>query len=266
MRSAFFGTLLIATPAVAQSDSGSRDLCPDRPGLNTPTCTVDSGRVQVELSLADWTRDKAGPVRADDVLLGDVLLRVGVSDAAEIRIGWSSYGHQTVHDRVAGTRLADSGTGDLTLGVKYSLMSPDGSGTSVGILPSVTVPTGTGPLQSGDWSASVQVPVSFDIGAGVSFGLTPELAAAVDGDGDGRHAAFALTGGFGFSPIDNLAVAIEAQVARDDDPAGASTASVAGIALGYQTSVNSQIDVGSQFGLNANAADVQLYVGVTRRF
>lgn len=258
--------LLVAAPVFAQSLETSRDLCPDRPGLNTPACTVDSGRVQVELSLADWTRDKAGPVRTDDLVLGDLLMRVGVSDAAELRIGWSSYGHQSVRDRVAGTRASDSGTGDVTLGVKYNLMSPKGSGTSVGILPSVTLPTGTGPLNSGDWSAAVQLPVSFELGGGVSFGLTPELAAAVDGDGDGRHAAYAITGGFGFSPVDNLAVAIEAQVARDDDPTGASTASIAGIAFGYQTGENSQIDIGSQFGLNSNAADVQLYVGVTRRF
>lgn len=258
--------LLSPAAALAQEAGAARDLCPDRPGLNTPACTVDEGRVQVELSLVDWARESSAGVRTSDLLLGDLLVRVGVSDQAELRIGWGAYGRQTINNRIAGTRTSDSGTGELTLGVKYNLLSPDGSGTSVGILPSVTIPTGSGPLDSGDWSAAVQLPVSFDLGGGVSFGLTPELAAAVDGDGDGRHAAYALTGGFGFSPIDNLAVAVEAQVARDDDPAGASTASIAGIAFGYQTDENSQIDIGSQFGLNSNAADVEIYVGITRRF
>lgn len=266
LRCAIATLLFMPVAALAQAGGGGRDLCPDRPGLNTPACTVDAGRVQAEISLADWARDSAGGVRSDDLLLGDLLVRIGVSDSAEVRVGWAAYGHQSIRDRNAGTRTSDSGAGELTFGVKYNLANPDGGSTSIGILPSVTIPTGSGPLDSGDWSASVQLPVSFDLGGGVSFGLTPELAAAADADGDGRHGAYALTGGFGFSPIDNLAVAVEAQVARDDDPSGASTASIAGIALGYQTGENSQIDIGSQFGLNANAADVEIYVGITRRF
>jgi hypothetical protein len=261
----FAPLFVLLFPAAASAQEG-RDLCPDRPGLNTPACTIDAGRVQVEVSLADWARSSGGGVRSDELLLGDTLVRIGVSDSAELRIGWTPYGEQRVRDRLAGTRASDSGSGELTLGVKYNLMSPDGSGTSVGLLPSVTLPTGSGPLDSGDWSAAVQLPVSFDLGNDVSFGLTPEISAAVDGDGDGRHAAYALTAGFGFAPVDNLAVAIEAQVARDDDPTGGSTAAIAGVALGYQIGEDSQIDIGSQFGLNRNAADVELYVGVSRRF
>lgn len=260
-----FVFLLCSTGAWAQAET-PRSLCPDRPGLNTPACTIEQGRTQIELSLGDWTRDRASTVRTTDWVVGDMLARVGVNEVAEVRIGWTAFGRQTIRDVVAGTRATDSGVGDLSLGVKYNLMSPDGSGTSVGLLPSITLPTGSGPLAAGDWSASLQLPVSFELGGSIAFGLTPEVAAAVDSDGDGRHAAYALTGGFGFSPIENLAVAIEAQVSRDDDPSGASTATLAGLAFGYQTGDNSQIDFGSQFGLNANAPDVQLYVGITRRF
>lgn len=266
LRRAFFAFLLCSSSAAWAQAEPSRPLCPDRPGLNTPACTVEPGRTQIELSLGDWTRDRSAAVQTTDVLAGDMLARIGVSDAAELRIGWTAFGRQTVRDLATGVRTRDSGVGDLVLGVKYNLVSPDGSGTSIGLLPSVSLPTGSGPLTAGDWSLSLQVPASFELGGGVAFGVTPEIAAAVDSDGNGRHAAYALTGGFGFSPVNNLAVAIEAQLVRDEDPSGASTATLAGIALGYQTGDNSQIDFGSQFGLNENAADVQLYVGITRRF
>ena len=34
------------------------------PRDDTPACTLDSGHVLVELGLADWTRDTAGPMRS----------------------------------------------------------------------------------------------------------------------------------------------------------------------------------------------------------
>jgi hypothetical protein len=60
--------LLIAVPAAAQDKP--RDYCPARPGLGSPACTIDPGRVSVETSLADWTLDRQGADRTDTVLIG----------------------------------------------------------------------------------------------------------------------------------------------------------------------------------------------------
>ena len=56
--------LFCASATIAHADQ-LRDLCPDRPGLGTPACTVDKGRVLLEVGLADWTRDDSGGTRTD---------------------------------------------------------------------------------------------------------------------------------------------------------------------------------------------------------
>ena len=79
--SSLVSLIVLSAAAAGQAQSGAdngtvRDLCPDRPGLNTPACTVDSGRVQMELSLADWARSREGNVRSDDLAFGDLLVRI----------------------------------------------------------------------------------------------------------------------------------------------------------------------------------------------
>ncbi len=68
--------LAAATPAAAQD----REFCPERPGLETQACIVDRGRVTIESSLIDWTRDRQSDGVTDTILVGDTLVRVGVTD------------------------------------------------------------------------------------------------------------------------------------------------------------------------------------------
>lgn len=78
--------------------------------------------------------------------------------------------------------------------------------------------------------------------------LTPEIDAAVDGDGNRRHPA------------------VELSATRDEDPAGHVTLAVLGLSLAWQPLVGLQLDVGSNIGLNGNSADVEAYTGISRRF
>ena len=57
MKPALFALLLLA-PDAAWADDTPRDYCPARPGLGSPACTIDPGRVSVETSLADWTLEQ----------------------------------------------------------------------------------------------------------------------------------------------------------------------------------------------------------------
>lgn len=112
----------IAAPAAAQD----RDLCTDRPGLGTPACTVEPGRVLVESSLADWTMSKGGGDRSDAILFGDTLVRVGVGKQLELQVGWTPL----VYSRERTGTMVDRATraGDVTLGTKLNFAGPDGNG------------------------------------------------------------------------------------------------------------------------------------------
>jgi hypothetical protein len=255
--------LIAATPAFAKD---LRDYCPERPGLDTPPCIVDAGHVSVETALVDWTLERDGQSRTDTVLIGDTLVRVGLTDAIEAQIGWTPYGHVRTRDKLAGTVDGSGSVGDVTLGLKANLHHPDGSGVSIAVQPFVTLPVGGATLGAGDWGTGVVVPVTFDLSDTVNFATTTEADAAVDGDGHGRHFAASETLGLGFKLSKALTASVEGQVLRDEDPAGKTTQELASLSLAWAAKDNLQFDVGGVAGLNRYAPDVELYMGISRRF
>lgn len=258
-------TLLLcaAMPAAAGE---LRDLCPDRPGLGTPACTLDPGHVQLEVGLVDWTRDDDGGTRTDTILAGDALLRIGLTDRMEAQIGWTSFGHVRERDRLAGTVSNASRVGDASVAIRWNLKNPDGSGTSIAVMPHADLPIGRAPLGAGDWGAGLLVPLSFELPAGLSLALTPGIAAAADADGDGRHLAYGSVVGLGFAFGDSVSASAELGLTRDRDPAGHSTQALGGFSLGWQPADDWQIDTGINVGLNAETPDSEVYLGVSRRF
>src|SRR3546814_3311540 len=88
--------LAAATPALAEE---GRALCPDRPGLGTPACTVDVGAVVLEVGVADWTLDDNADSRTDSWAFGDTLLRAGLTPSLEVQVGWTMLGHVRERDR-----------------------------------------------------------------------------------------------------------------------------------------------------------------------
>ncbi|MBU6266337.1 MAG: transporter [Sphingomonadales bacterium] len=256
---------LLAAPAAARAGE-LRSYCPDRPGMNTPPCAVDAGHFSTEVSFFDWTRQNDPDTRTDTLLAGDMALRYGLDDRTELRVAWTAYGHVRSRDKATGLVTSTSGTGDVTLGVKRNLISPDMSGFSLALLPSVSLPTGGSAIGAGDWGAGLQAPMSLPLGGPVSFAITPEIDAAVNGSGHGRHVAYGSAAGFAIAAAGNLNLALEASVMRDDDPAGAGTSATAGIAAGFTLGRNTQLDLAGEFGLNSATPGLRIYAGIARRF
>lgn len=259
---ALIAALASAAPALAAE---ARDLCPDRPGLGTPACTVEAGQLVFELGLADWTREDDGPQRTDTILAGEGLLRVGLTSTLEAQIGWTAVGHVRERDATSGTVDARTRTGDVTFALRQNLYNPDGSGFSIAAMPYASLPTGGSGVGAGDWGAGLLVPVSIEAGS-VSIGLTPHVDAAVDRDGNGRHLAYGTVAGIGFDLSDAVSMAAEVSATRDRDPAGRSTELLAGLSAGWQPDDDSQWDIGANLGLNRESPDIQLYAGYVRRF
>jgi hypothetical protein len=256
--------ILLVIPAAAQAQD--RGYCPTRPGLGTTPCTIAPGHVSVETALTDWTLSQDSTQRSDRVLIGDTFVRLGLTDTIEAQVGWTPFGHVRTRDKLAGTIDSADRVGDVTLGFKANLHDPDGSGVSVAVQPFVTLPVGRAPLGAGDWGAGVVVPVTFDLSDKVNFATTSEADAAVDQDGHGRHFAASETLGLGFKLSKSLSASIEGQLLRDQDPSGATTQALASLSLAWAAKDNLQFDVGGVAGLNRDAPDLELYIGVSRRF
>ena len=239
--------------------------CFDRPGLGTPDCTIGSGRWALELGIADWTRDAAGPMRSDALVIGDTLLRYGVSEHGEVQIGWTAFGRESIRDRAAHTRESSSGVGDVTLAYRHQIRDSDAGGIGFAVMPYVQLPTGGQKMGAGDWGAGFLIPASVDLG-GPSLALTAQVDAVPDGDRKGRHLGYGAVLGLGFDVSDSLSFSPEIALYRDRDPEEHTTQATAGLSLAYAPGWYHQWDIGTNIGLNHATADVQVYFGYARRF
>lgn len=262
MRRLAVALLFLPTAAFAED----RDYCPARPGLGTPACTIAPGHVSVEIGLADWTRDDSADARQDTIVIGDTLVRIGLTDSVEAQVGWTAFGHDRTRDKQTGAVSSTGRIGDAMLGLKANLSHPDGSGFSLAVQPFVTLPIGRAPIGAGDWGAGVLVPVSFDLGHKLSLQFTPEADAAVDQDGRGRHFAASGTVGLGVAISGSVNGTIEFQELRDEDPSGKTTQALASVSLGWMPRNDWQFDMGAAAGLNHDAPAAELYAGISRRF
>lgn len=241
-----------------------RDFCPQRPGLNTPPCIIDKGHADVETELFSWSLDRQDGSRTDTFSVADTLVRYGLTDSLEVQVDWLPYAR--VRERSGNEVHHSGGSGDLTIGLKQSLINPDGSGLSIAVLPFATLPIGGHAAGAGDWGAGLLVPISKDLGGDFQLAFTPSVEASVDEDRSGRHLAYGLVGGLGIPLGQDLNAAAELSAQHDEDPVGASTSIQAGLSLAWKAADDLQLDAGSNIGLDKDAPDVELYFGISRRF
>ncbi|MCC2976954.1 transporter [Sphingomonas sp. PL-96] len=254
--------MALLCPVAAQA----RDYCPTRPSLGQSPCVLDQGAVAVETALVDWEHDRSADERTDTLLIADTLLRFGVSDRAELQLEWQPFGREVTRDRVLGETERQNRVGDLTLGARVNLANPDGSGFSWAVQPSVTLPVGRQPIGGGDWGASLIVPLSYELNDTFTLQLSPEVAAEANEDGHGRHLAYGNIVGLEVALTDALAMELEGEVRRDDDPVEAATEVRAALSFGWMVNDDTQLDLGTAAGLNHDTPDLRLYAGVARRF
>jgi len=260
-------TLAAAFAAIGTAEAQDlRPLCPDRPGLDTPACTVDPGHLVAEMGTIDWSLDRDASQRSDSFTFGDLLLRYGIADHAEIQLGWTALGTVRTRDRATGAVTHDSGAGDVTLAVRRNLLHPDGSGFAAAVMPYATLPAGGATIGAGDWGAGLIVPLSYSLTDKIGLSLTPEIDAAVDQDRHGRHLAYGSAIGLTTALTSSMSSAFELQAMRDRDPAGHATQALASLSVAWQPKSNLQLDMGAVAGLNHASPDVELYMGIARRF
>lgn len=256
---------LLAAAVAGAAHAQDRDFCPDRPGKGSPPCVMDAGRFQAELSGVDAAFSRGGGVSADAVAYGGLELRLGLSDTIEGQLTWT--GHQRVRTRSQGVITTVSGAGDLGLGLRWSLMNPAGDGLSAAVQPYVSAPTGADGVGSDLWLGGVIVPMSIPLTGDWSLSLSPQIEAREDADGSGRHAGYALAGGVGRA-VGGVTLGAELWVDIDDDPSGRiAQASFDLTAAWAPTSLSdTQLDVSAYVGLNRRTPDLEVVVGVARRF
>jgi len=240
-----------------------RDFCADRPGKATPACILDVGRLQLETGLADAALQRGGGQRDDVYTIGQTEIRYGIASHTELEAVVTPWSIERSRD--AGGRTRRSGFGDLALGFRTALSDPDGKGTLVSLQAFATAPTGTHHQGAGDWEGGVRLPVSADLGGGFSLGVTPEADLRRDGDAHGRHLAFSTAVSVGHA-LGPLSVGAELWAEGDEDPGGHVNSASFDLSAAWMAAKDLQLDAGLNAGLTHDTPDLELYVGVARRF
>ncbi|MNS51586.1 hypothetical protein D3C72_842720 [compost metagenome] len=261
------GALALLSSAASAQEAAPRDFCADRPGKGTPSCVLDQGRWQVELGAFNLARQTSDDERSQSWNTGDLFVRYGATGLTEIQFGITAYTHETVQDRATGDRQSSDGVSDITLGVRHSLANPDGSGLSVAVAGFVTAPTGSRNLRADGFEGGVLLPVSTPLNADWGLSLTPAITVVSNGDGQGRHLAYSMVAGVGRG-VGAWDLGVELWVSRDDDPLQPTTQSTFDLTAVWTPpgSVDSQVDLGLNFGLNDDSPDLEFGVGLARRF
>lgn len=256
-------TLTAWGAVAAQAHAGDREFCAERPGQTTPPCTLEPGRAMIETGIAGWTRESDPASHTDTLSLGSSLLRLGLTSRFEAQVGWTPLGISWQRDLASGALTRTASGGDATLGFIYGLAGAD---SPVALQGFVSLPTGGRAIGAGDWGAGLRLPVAVELGGGAQLGLTPEIDAAVNASGSGRHLAYGGAAGIGLPLTGKLTLGLDLALFRDEDPDEATTLATSGASLAWQVGANTQLDVGGTLGLNSASPDATLYLGVAHRF
>lgn len=259
---AAMAALALASSALAQ-DAEEAPICTDRPTKANAVCTVPVGKWQLESSAIGWSRTEAGGAETKVLTLGTSVVKVGLSDRSDLQVGFTPYVHSETS--AGGIKPTASGVGDLTVRYKHRLTA-DNAPVQVGLVPFVKLPTADGDIGNGKVEGGLAVPVSIATGSPVTVVFSPELDLPADADGDGRHAALVNLVNVSGPIADGLTLYGELWTQTNFDPADTVTLVSADTALAWLVSNELQLDVGANFGLNQNTADVELYAGVSLRF
>jgi hypothetical protein len=255
-RALVVAALLAATPAWADDDPR---FCVNRPSIVDTPCTVEPGRVLLEVGAVDWTLDKQHRTREDTIQIGDMQARIGFADHAEFQLSWTAYAHDRL--RTTGMVSTAEGVGDVRLAVRRNLVHPDGSGFSVALEPYVTVPVGGRAIGAGEWGFGAALPLNYDLSDRAALQFTGSLDAVPDQDRSGRHFSSSGAVGLSYELLTSVFAVGEVQVTADDDPIGHTTQSVAAASLAWQPTKVTQLDLFVGAGLNRDTPDVQVAVG-----
>ena len=242
-----------------------RGLCTDRPTKSTGPCTVDAGHWQAESDIYNVTVQRDAGITTTTELFTNPTLKLGLTDSLDAEVNIAPFERVTVKDHGVTTRT--SGAGDLYLRLKDSLVGGDNAKVAISLSPFLKVPTARSGLGDGAAEGGIIVPVQFALGDWQLL-FDPELDVLKNAADDGRHVSAAGLVSLSRPASKTVTLSAELWTQSDFDPNRTTTQYSADLGAAWipAKAPNLQLDTGVNLGLNRATADVQVYVGISRRF
>ncbi|MEX2218147.1 MAG: transporter [Phycisphaerales bacterium] len=251
-------TALRAQPP-APPTSGGPPMETDRPDFTEGTQTVPRGRVQLEGGYT-FTRDRAGGVTVRDHTLPEALLRIGVVDRVEVRLGWEGYSWT----RAGGGGGDDDGVLDGSLGFKARLLDQDGWVPDFAVIGEVSVPVGEEGKGTERFDPGVKLCWAYGLSERV--GLAGNLNfAGVSGERHTRHLETSASLSLSFDVADHLGAYVEYFGVYPTER-GRAEEHYFSPGLTFPIGPDLQFDIRAGVGLNDGAADLFAGAGFAVRW
>ena len=252
--------LLWAAPAPAAQ--GAPPMVTDRPDQTESAAVVPRGFFQLEAGgLHAFDRAGTDPaVRFSTV--GGALLRIGVLDPVELRLGFDGWQHASTE---GGGSVA--GPGDLELGAKVRLANGAGFSPAVAVMGGILLPVGHADFRAGGVDPSVRVSLAHELGGGVGLGYNAgAFWTTVEGAGgdESLEASLLYSIVLGRELVPRLAAFIEAFGVHGLGEGGGSWVALDG-GVTVPIRVNVQLDLSGGVGLSPGAEDWFLSAGFALR-
>ena len=244
----------------------------DRPDFTESTDAVPWGHIQLELGYT-LTVDKEDGNKTREHAAPGMLLRVGLVEDIELRLGWDGYSYEYSREtsrestpgggtRTVTTRDWAQGATDMSIGAKFKLVEQEDWIPHIGVITEITVPSGSSNVSSGDVEPGLILAWAYDITD--NFGIAGNTGLFVLRDGTHQFLQTTSSLSAAFAIAEKLGSYVE-YFGLYPDAISEDCAHHLNGGLTYQITDNLQLDWLIGFGLNEQAPDFFTGFGVSIR-
>ena len=235
---------LCGIPVVAQEIP---DMETDRPDFTEGTRTVPPGHLQLEAGATFTDLDGA-----EDLSVGETLLRIGLAERWELRLGTGSYLRNET-----GPVTVD-GYGDASLGLKWGWTENNGGRPAASLILTAGLPRGSSEVTGDDFEPAAVVALAWELGPAAGLGVNLGWERPEGDDGDGFDALLASAAVGWELPADGWGLFVEAYGFSRQEPGGDPTAYAdAGVTFSPRPGLQFDLRVGANL-----EGPEQTFVGV----
>lgn len=253
---ATFVVLVLAQAATAEPPPDAEPPGPistARPSFSGPATTLDAGYWQWEAGY-QYTSNDDGGVDTDSHTLPLLFVRLGLSDRVEVNLTWTGYSN------IDSAGVNTDRLSDLVLGASYQVM-PDNSAFALATFVNLSVPVGSNDFSSDKVDPGLGIAWSYAASAGPTWFGTVVVNSISDGSERATELGTAIGIAYGLSA--RVGAYVEYFSVHSDS---ADSAHNLGGGVTYLINNDAQFDINGGVGLNGDADDYFVGVGLAWRY
>jgi hypothetical protein len=239
-----------------------RKMATDRPGITESPFTIDAGHYQFETDLLSFEKSTTETTDQNTILLNHFNFKLGLTNNLSLQLGLESYGIQKQTELASGMKQTSKGIGNINIRIKRNILGNTGGAFTMAILPYINIPTARYE-SDGRMEGGLLLPMELKLPNKWKLSMQLEGDRLKDKEVNALHTQFLQSLTIErtiIKGLDGMAESYYTYNFKDK-----SWANYLDGALQYSFSKNVKVDVGLNYGLQADA-EKTYYLGMAFRF